>query len=553
MVLQGIVAALTTSASASTSPTPSPRRVAVAGLLELLVPGVGHAVVGRWYAALVFFLPVLLLAMAFLGLYAGGGFTAILAFAVTPGVLPALAIVNLALAGWRIAASVDATRGSAKPTTATALIGPAVLILVIAPHLWLGTTIAATSDFLDSMFATAGDPEETEEPWITPPPDWTPPPFDDATDPPETLGPSIDPAASPGPSPTPKPNQPTGPMTSGLGNLPGLGVSVPWDRPGAVPWGSDGRFDLLLLGSDAGPDRWSRRMDVMLLVEIDVATGKVAMIGVPRNIQNAPFPPGPARDAVACGCFQPLLNGLYVESTIVHPDRWPGTGAVEGIGAVRSTLSQLTGRPIDAVLVADLWGVIKVVDAMGGIDIDVPSAVYDDRYPDPVMGRMELYIPAGPQHLDGRMALAYARSRHASSDYTRMSRQQTLLLALRDQIGPETILNAPALFKAAKGFAWTDLPRDSLPNLVTLFSKAADASVKHLRIVPPKYQPWLTPATITKIQKDIAAMLGVPPPPTPSPTPGSSAAPPPSAAPTTGPAPTPTPPPPTPGETPAPT
>lgn len=545
MVLQGIVAALSTTAPASNS---SPRRFAAAGLLELLVPGIGHAVVGRWYAALLFFLPVLLLAMAFLGLYAGGGFPAILAFVVAPGVLPILAIVNIALAAWRIAASVDATRGSARPAAASALIGPAVLILVIAPHLWLGSTIAATNDLLDSLFARAGVPAETEEPWITPPPGWTPPPFDDETEAPATLGPSTDPAATPGPSPTKKPTQPTGPMTSGTGSLPGLGASVPWDRPGAVPWGADGRFDLLLLGSDAGRDRWSRRMDVMLLVEIDVATGKVAMIGVPRNVQNAPLPAGPARDAVACGCFQPLLNGLYVESTFVHPERWPGTGAVEGIGAVRSTISELTGRPIDAVLVADLWGVIKVVDAMGGIDIDVPSPVYDDRYPDPVMGRIEISIPAGRQHLDGRMALAYARSRHQDSDYGRMARQQTLLLALRQEIGVETILNAPALFKAAKGFAWTDLPRSSLPNLVTLFSKAADASVKHLRIVPPKYESWLTPSIITKIRKDIAAVLGLPPPtaaPTPAVTPTPTAAP-------TGP-PTPTAPPPTPTDGPAPT
>ena len=240
-----------------------------------------------------------------------------------------------------------------------------------------------------------------------------------------------------------------------------------------MPWGDDGRFDLLLLGSDAGPNRWSRRIDVMLLVEIDVATGKVGMIGVPRNIQNVPLPQGAGADAVACGCFQPLLNALYVDATYVHPDRWPGTGSIKGIGAVRSTLSELTGRPIDAVLVADLWGVIKVVDSMGGIDIDVPYSVYDAAYPDPFYGRTELYIPAGKQHFDGRTALAYARSRHQDSDYGRMARQQTLLLAIRDDIGPKTIVNAPDLFRAAKGFAWTDLPRDSLPNLVTLFGKAS--------------------------------------------------------------------------------
>ena len=501
----------------------------MAGFVGLLVPGLGHLLLGRRRTGLLFLVPYVLLVSAVAGYYAGGGFTAILAFAVAPGVLPALAIVNIGLAGWRIAAGLDAARATAKPGLAIGLLGPAILVLVLAPHLWAGTTIAAANDLLDSLFARGDQPTETEPPFTeTIPPDFTFPPDDGDW---ETAEPSLGPSAAPGAT-----KEPRALGTAGTGNLPGLGVSVPWQRPGEVPWGDDGRFDLLLLGSDAGPYRWSRRMDVMLLVEIDVATGKVAMIGIPRNLVNTPFPPGKARDAVACGCFTDLLNALYVEATFRHPDRWLGSGTTEGIGAVRSTISELTKRPIDAVLVADLWGVIKVVDAMGGIDIDVPTTLDDPKYPDPIYGRIHLVIPAGDRHLDGRLALAYARSRHSSSDYARMQRQQTLLLAIRDEIGPKTILNAPALFKAAKGFAWTDLPRESLPNLVNLFGKAQSASVKHLRIVPPKYPSWLTTAEITKIRNAIADLLGLPPP-TPSPTP----------APTTAPsAPSDTPPPPTP-------
>jgi LCP family protein required for cell wall assembly len=510
-----------------TPPTPSARRAAVAGFLGLLVPGAGHAVIGRRRTMLLFLVPVVLLTSAVLGYYAGGGLTAVLAFAVTPGVLPALAIINIGLAVWRIAASIDAARATKRPGLAIAVLGPAILLLVVAPHVWVGTTIAATSDFLDSMFATGDEPAETEPPAKeTIPPDWTFPPDDEeyATD-----APSAEPSGEPSPDATQAPRPPG---TAGTGSLPALGVAVPWQHPGTVPWGDDGKFDLLLLGSDAGPYRWSRRMDVMLLVEIDVATGKVGMIGIPRNLINTPLPPGKARDAVACGCFTDLLNALYVEATFRHPDRWPGSGAVEGIGAVRSTISELTKRPIDAVLVADLWGVIKVVDAMGGVDIDVPTTLDDPKYPDPVYGRIHLVIPAGEQHLDGRLALAYARSRHSSSDYARMSRQQTLLLAIRNQIGADTILNAPALLKAAKGFAWTDLPRASLPNLVNLFGKAQAASVKQLRVVPPKYPEWLTPAEVTKIRNAIAALLGLPAPtPSTSPTLAPAAASPPPAIP----------------------
>ena len=497
-------------------------RLAVAGLLDFVLPGAGHALLGRRRSALLFALPVLALIGAGAWLYLTAGLTGVLAFLVTPGVLPALALVNLALAAWRIAAVVDIARAAPRRTATFVLAGAGILALVVAPHAWAGMTISAVNDTIDSIFApedenTADLPSDAPEPTL---PWWafapSPTDGDEDVDTPE-------PSLAPGETPVPRP---TGPFSPGVGTLPALGASIPWPRPGAVPWGDDGRFDLLLLGSDAGPDRWSRRMDVMLLVEVDVNTGKVAMIGLPRNLIDAPFPPGsPAYASNACHCFTNLLNAMYVEATVYHPGQWPGSGTVKGIGAVRSMVSTLTGRPIDAVLVADLWGVIKVVDAMGGVDIDIPAAVSDNNYPDPVWGHIKMSLPAGQQHLDGREALFYARSRHQDSDYSRMVRQQTLLLAIRDDISAATILRAPALAGAAKGFVWTDLPRESLPNLVSLFGKAANASVKQLRIAPPKYPEVLTPSEVTKIQHDVAKLLGTVPPPTPSPSTGSSPSP----------------------------
>jgi LCP family protein required for cell wall assembly len=495
-------------------------RFVAAGLLGLVVPGAGHAFLGRRRAAIVFAIPFLALVGAVLALYLSGGSIGLLAFAVTPGVLPMLAVVNVALALWRLAAAFDAARGAARPFRTLGVVGAAALVLVLAPHAWAGMTISATNDFIDSVFAPESSPDGGSGPLATDGPIETPPVIErdePAGHPQWNFGPD----QTPGPTPAPQ-----GPMTAGTGTLPGLGVAVPWARPGAIPWGNDGRFDLLLLGSDAGPDRWSRRMDTMLLVEVDVATGKVAMIGLPRNLFGAPFPPGsPAANAVSCGCFQDLLNAMYVEATVRHPGQWPGSGAVKGIGAVRSMVSTITGRPVDAVLVADLWGMIKVVDAMGGVDIYVPAAVSDSNYPDPVYGHIAMSLPAGQQHLDGRHALFYARSRHQDSDYGRMQRQQTLLLAIRNQIGPATILGAPSLVAAAKGFVWTDLPRDSLPNLVNLFGRAATGSVKQLRIVPPTYPAFVTKAEVTRIRSDIAKLLGVPPPPPPSPSPAITAPP----------------------------
>ncbi len=492
-------------------------RFGIVGWLDLLLPGSGHLYARRTARGLVFLLPIGLAVGATVGLYFAKGATGILALVVTPGVLPMLAIANVALALWRLVAMVDGVRIEPRTRPAAIALGVGVVVLLVVPHLLAGRLIASTDAFLNSMFASGPDtpePGPSDEPEIAPP---------------EFGGPYVaflrpdngiddQGIALPTPAPTPKP--PPGPYKGGGGaaSLPPLGASVPWNAPGAIPWGNDGRFDLLLLGSDAGGNRWSRRMDVMLLVEIDVATGKVAMIGLPRNIQNAPFPPGFAHDAVSCGCMKGLLNEMYVEATARHPDRWEGSGAVKGIGAVRGVISELTGRPIDAVLVADLMGVVQVVDAMGGIDINVPSSVYDDKYPDPVRGDIVLRIKAGQQHMDGRTALAYARSRHQDSDYGRMARQQTLLLAIRSQIGAATIIQAPDLFAAAKGRTWTDLPRSSLPALVELFGKAANASVKQLRIVPSKYPAWLTATEIAKIRHDVGSILGPLPSPTPTPT-----------------------------------
>jgi LCP family protein required for cell wall assembly len=501
----------------------------------LLLPGAGHLLLGRRRRGLAFLAPVLLLVAGGLVLYATGGATAFVVLAVTPGVLTGLGVANVLLTLYRIASTVDLVRPIVARPAPVAAVLLGMVLLIGAPQLVLGSTIAAVDRLLNETFASV---------------DATPEPSPVEEDP--TLEPTPDP--SPGSTSTPTATSEPYERSSGTGSLPSLNASFPWERtPAAAPWGNDGRFSILLLGSDAGPGRWSRRMDIMLLVEVDVITGKTSMIGLPRNLVNVPLPPGAARDATPCRCFNYLLNEMYAEATSRHPSRWPGTGATSGIGAVRATISHLTGRPIDAVNVSDLWGVIKVVDAMGGIDITVPARVYDRNYPDPVRGSIILDIKAGFQHFDGRMALAYARSRHQDSDYGRMARQQTLLLAIRDQLSPASILLAPALADAAKGLVWTDISRESLPALVDIFSRAKSATVKQLRIVPSRYPAYLTPAWVTRIQADIAKLLGtVPPPPddypgatpTPSPTPTPEPTPTPTSTPEPTPTPTPTPTPP---------
>ena len=475
-----------------------------AALLTTLLTGAGHWLRGNRRQAVLFAAPLLSLLAAALLVTLVGGTTQLLIILVTPGALLALGLLNLVIGGWRLGATAHVVRGSRLPTRDRAVVVIAALLLIVAPHVAVGRSLIAFDELLNDTFAEV-----------------SPSPEPSASDPGSADGspsPSSSIVASPGTVP---------PRGGGTGTLPSLTVTTPWARPGAIPWGDDGTFDLLLLGSDAGSDRWSRRMDVMLLVEVDVATGRVAMFGFPRNMVNVPLPPGAARNASPCGCFKKLLNEVYTDATFYYPQLWPGEGSVSGIAAVRATISELTQRPIDAVLVADLWGVIKVVDAMGGIDMNVTEPVYDNNYPDPVLGSIQLRIGTGQQRLNGRLALAYARSRHQDSDYGRMRRQQALLLAIRDQLGAATILNAPALVAAAKGYVWTDLPRSSLPNLVDLFSRTATAQVSLYRFAPSAYPAYLTPATIAKIRTVIASAFPViaTPSPSPSDSPSSSGSP----------------------------
>lgn len=510
-----------------------PLRSLLVTVASVVLPGLGHLALGRRLIALLFLVPTVGVGLAAAAWALGLGPYGLAAAIVTPGVLTLLFAANIMLAGWRTAAAVDAL-GRTDPGR-FALAGSLLLMIVLVgvPHLFAATTILATDSFLDDTFANA---DSTPGPGVAiidaPVPEFTEPP--EETDPPAGTTPVPSPSGPAAASPSPTPVIPLYPQDGGNGTLPAFDAPVPWQRADpAQPWGNDGRFDLLLIGSDAGAGRWSRRNDVMLLVEVDVQSGAVAMVGLPRNLQNAPYPPGPARDASACGCQPGLLNEMYVEATVRHPGLWPGRGAAKGIGAVRSVVSTLTGRPIDAVLIVDLIGVVRVVDAMGGIDIDVPQAVVDDDYPDPGRGTRKLRIKAGRQHFDGRTALAYARSRHMDSDYGRMQRQQVLLLAIREGLGPSVILEAPALFGAAKGTAWTDLPRESLPALVELFGRASDAKVRQLRIVPSRYPSLMTAAWVNQVRQDIAGLLpGTPKPrriavprpvatprPTPKPTP----------------------------------
>ena len=120
--------------------------------------------------------------------------------------------------------------------------------------------------------------------------------------------------------------------------------------------------------------------------------------------------------------------------------------------------ARCSGAPIDRYLLVGLQGVREIVDAAGGVEIDVDEPIHDGAYPTDDYGTIVVDIPAGRQTMDGETALRYARTRHQDSDFGRVARQQRVLLALRNRLlQPINWWRAPAVLAAVQRTTHTDL------------------------------------------------------------------------------------------------
>ena len=159
-----------------------------------------------------------------------------------------------------------------------------------------------------------------------------------------------------------------------------------------------------------------------------------------------------------------------------------GSGGPE---VARQTVAQVLGIPITYSVVVDFDGFRQMVDAIGGVDIDVAEPIDDPLFPDDFYGTYHLTIPAGPQHMDGNLALAYVRTRHNSSDIQRAERQQALMEAVRRRLlTPEQLPALPGYLTQAASKVKTTL---SLPDLFYLarLARALDSDRIHSHVLQP--------------------------------------------------------------------
>src|SRR5690606_15759315 len=141
----------------------------------------------------------------------------------------------------------------------------------------------------------------------------------------------------------------------------------------------DGRYTIMLLGGDAGPDRLGLRPDSITVASIDAETGAVALIGVPRNLERARFSEdsplwGPFPNGYDCGheCLISYLHTYGQEHPELYPDA-EANASTPGIEATRDAVEGSIGIPIQFYVLIDMEGFAQLINALGGITVDVPE------------------------------------------------------------------------------------------------------------------------------------------------------------------------------------
>ena len=260
---------------------------------------------------------------------------------------------------------------------------------------------------------------------------------------------------------------------------------------------NNGRYNVLLLGGDAGADREGLRPDTMIVASIDANTGRTVLFSLPRNLQWAPFPDSsPLKKLYPNGYWckdqSCLLNAVYTLATN-HKNLYPGVKN-PGVQATKEVIGNILGLDINYWALVDLKGFQALIDAVGGINLDVARKVPIGGGTDLTTGRkypIKGYVGPGKNlHLDGYHALWFARSREGSTDYERMSRQKCVLNAMAKQLNPVTVLTKfQEIAKAGEEIVATDLPTSQLGTMLDLAQKGRSLPLSSVSFAPPLIRP----------------------------------------------------------------
>jgi LCP family protein required for cell wall assembly len=243
-----------------------------------------------------------------------------------------------------------------------------------------------------------------------------------------------------------------------------------------------GRYNVLLLGGDSGTGRVGLRPDSLTVASIDKETGQTVLIGLPRNLQDVPFPKGSVMD-------KEFPNGFNGEGQYLNAiNTWANDHASmfkeknPGLNATMGAVEEITGLKINYYAMVNLHGFSKLVDAVGGVRMNVRERTAIGGIGAPVRG----WIEPGEQTLSGNQALWYSRSRVQNDDFSRMGRQKCVMNAMLHQLSPQKVLfNVEKIASSSKALLTTNIPKSDLDVFVDLALKAKTQKVSTVSLVPP--------------------------------------------------------------------
>ena len=242
--------------------------------------------------------------------------------------------------------------------------------------------------------------------------------------------------------------------------------------PEIPTWNGVERVTVLLLGIDerhqeTGPFR----TDTMLVLTVDPVAKTAGILSIPRDL----WVTIPAMDTEGKINTAHFLGDAY---------NYPGGGPALAMETVKQEL----GIPVDYYIRFNFDSFEKVVDAIGGVDICVAETIDDPLYPAfDNYGYDPLHIDKGCQHMDGALALKYARTRHNGTDFDRAKRQQQVILAVRDKVTKQNLLpqlaaQAPTLLDELQKSVRTDLSLDQMIQLAKLATQIDPKNIKQATI-----------------------------------------------------------------------
>lgn len=248
---------------------------------------------------------------------------------------------------------------------------------------------------------------------------------------------------------------------------------------------------ILIIGVDDASIQGTVRSDTIKVVYLAPPDGALRVLSIPRDTQ-----------VTIAGIGVSKINAAYTYGAAASDQRFgAAASSIEGgMALAAATVEAFLDVPIDAVIQLDFAGLIQLVDALGGVTINVPALVIDEQYPTGDGGTTQISFEPGEQRMDGVTALMYARTRYGDSDFARNNRQNQVIDALINEVvrqGPTAIT---ALTQAAEAIAGNSL-------FMTIPAGTLDANVVLAQRIPAilthdRVQATIEPPTVPIAELD---------------------------------------------------